>query len=129
MFTPSRLGEKPKKAAEGKGAVLGLFRQVGGTLSRKSTHNYYTNDELPSCAQGLGVCRVCGAYEGGLATDCPGYHLSSREQQRIYAGTLDFKDGRWVVQRVKGQIIRINSLLALPDVPLNACDPWREVVT
>ena len=95
-------------------------------MPRKSTHNYYTDDELPPCAQGLGVCRVCDAYEGSLATDCPGYALSEREQQRIYAGTLDFMDGRWVVRRVKGQIIRISAHRALPGVPLNACDPWSE---
>lgn len=42
----------------------------------------------------LGVCSVCGAYEGSLTTDCPGETVSFDKQQEIYTTNLDFTDAR-----------------------------------
>ena len=44
----------------------------------------------------LGVCKGCGQYEGGLATECPGVRISEEQAQAIYAGKIDFKDGKWI---------------------------------
>lgn len=44
---------------------------------------------------GLAVCKVCDCFEGGLATECPGTHVSTDQQDRIYKGEVDFVDGQW----------------------------------
>lgn len=41
----------------------------------------------------LGICRGCGAYEGGLATECPSVKISDEQINAIYAGRLDFVGG------------------------------------
>ena len=94
--------------------------------AKKRSHKYLSDDDLPACAQGLAVCEVCGGWEGSLPSDCPGFPLSAKEQQRIYAGTLDYREGRWYTPRIKGQIIRIAVFLPMPALPLNSCDPWTD---
>lgn len=48
-----------------------------------------------SCAHcTLSVCSVCGAYEGGLTTDCPGTAVDYDKQQEVYETNLDFTDER-----------------------------------
>lgn len=42
----------------------------------------------------LGVCSVCGAYEGSLTTDCPGAKVDFDKQQEVYQTSLDFTDDR-----------------------------------
>jgi hypothetical protein len=53
------------------------------------------------CDGGLSVCVTCGAYEGGLATECPGpqtvdFKLGIYVDALVYAGMIDFRDGWWV---------------------------------
>lgn len=48
------------------------------------------------CEGGLGSCTVCKCAEGTLPSECPGAPVSSSDQDRIYAGNLDFRDGEWV---------------------------------
>lgn len=47
------------------------------------------------CDGGLSVCTVCRCAEGSLPTECPGTPVSSDTQDRIMAGTIDFKNGNW----------------------------------
>lgn len=44
----------------------------------------------------LFICSVCGGAEGSLATECPDAQITTGQQDEIYAGTLDFKNGEWV---------------------------------
>lgn len=48
------------------------------------------------CDGGLFVCRVCGSFEGATTTQCPKRGLTKDETDRVYAGTLDYRDGRWI---------------------------------
>lgn len=38
----------------------------------------------------LSVCAVCGAYEGGLTTHCPGERVDYNTTQAVYTTNLDF---------------------------------------
>lgn len=38
----------------------------------------------------LAVCAVCGAYEGGLTSDCPGELVSFDRQKEVYETNLDY---------------------------------------
>lgn len=49
----------------------------------------------PVCDGGLSVCTVCGAYEGGLATECPGVHQTADQSDAVYANRLDYYEGGW----------------------------------
>jgi hypothetical protein len=40
------------------------------------------------CDGGLGLCTVCGAFEGQLLPDCPGYGLAPWERDACYHGHL-----------------------------------------
>jgi hypothetical protein len=42
----------------------------------------------------LSVCEVCGAYEGGLTTDCPGTKVDFDKQKEVYETPLDYTDDR-----------------------------------
>jgi len=42
----------------------------------------------------LSVCEVCGAYEGGLTTDCPGVRVDVDRQKEVYETPLDYTDDR-----------------------------------
>jgi hypothetical protein len=61
-------------------------------------HYLYCEDpDCKICDSGLDVCDVCGAYEGGLTTHCPGRTITEEEMDRIYKkGNLDFRNGQWV---------------------------------
>jgi hypothetical protein len=40
------------------------------------------------------MCGVCGAYEGGLTTDCPGAKIAFDKQREVYETCLDYTDAR-----------------------------------
>jgi hypothetical protein len=42
------------------------------------------------------MCRVCGAVEDELPTDCPGYRINEYQLQDVATGAADFRDGRWI---------------------------------
>lgn len=42
----------------------------------------------------LAVCDVCGAYEGGLTTDCPGVRVDFDKQEEVYTTDLDYTDDK-----------------------------------
>jgi hypothetical protein len=49
------------------------------------------------CDGGLFACTVCNGVEGSLATDCPGVKMTEDQSNAVYAGTLDYREGRgWV---------------------------------
>lgn len=52
---------------------------------------------------GLAVCKVCRCFEGSLATECPGDPVSADQQDRIYAGEVDFTGGTWVAVAAHSQ--------------------------
>jgi hypothetical protein len=45
---------------------------------------------------GLAVCKICGCFEGSLASECPGAQVPADQQDRIYSGEVDFVDSQWV---------------------------------
>ena len=69
-------------------------------------HVYYTADDISDTDSwgqsnivdgGLGVCKVCGGMEGSLTTDCPGERIPYEKDQEVYAGKIDYREGRgWV---------------------------------
>lgn len=59
-------------------------RKTGGPLSKHCTCEH--------CC--LAVCLTCGAYEGGLTTDCPGAKIDGDKQDEIYETCLDYTDER-----------------------------------
>ncbi|KKN70939.1 hypothetical protein LCGC14_0425410 [marine sediment metagenome] len=66
------------------------------------------------CAGGLGLCTVCGGFEGTLTTDCCGQKLTSKEEAQIYEhGVLDFKDGEWIRARNETSNRRIKNVSRL----------------
>lgn len=46
------------------------------------------------CEGGLGACTVCHGLEGALPTDCPGERMGEEREARVYAGEVDYRDGR-----------------------------------
>jgi hypothetical protein len=50
----------------------------------------------PYCIGGLGYCIVCGAAEGELTIDCPGYKVTLSVKEQTYKGKHDFINGRWI---------------------------------
>jgi hypothetical protein len=59
-------------------------RRTGGPLS-----------EMCECEHcNLSVCSVCGAYEGGLTTDCPGSPVDFARQREVHETPLDYTDRR-----------------------------------
>lgn len=59
-------------------------RKTGGPISKHCTCEHCN----------LSVCRVCGGYEGGLTTDCPGTQINFEKQREIYETSLDYTDAR-----------------------------------
>lgn len=47
------------------------------------------------CEGGLFGCQICLGFEGAMPTECPGRHMTANESDRVYAGDLDFVEGRW----------------------------------
>ena len=66
-------------------------------------HDFYTGKETGIDVTtydmvvngGLSVCKVCGNFEGGLSTDCPGVNAVSKADD-IYAKKIDFINGQWI---------------------------------
>ncbi len=57
------------------------------------------DDEMSYCAfcdGGLGSCTMCKGAEGSLPRECPRQEISTADQDLIYKGTLDFRDGQWI---------------------------------
>lgn len=49
------------------------------------------------CDGGLFLCTVCKGFEGTLPTDCPGVKMTEGQSDAVYAGMLDYREGRgWV---------------------------------
>lgn len=44
----------------------------------------------------LFYCVNCRGAEADLPTECPGYPMTEDQRQRIMAGWIDFKGGKWV---------------------------------
>lgn len=59
-------------------------RRSGGPVSEHCTCEHCT----------LSMCEVCGAYEGGLTTDCPGTQVDFDRQREVYETPLDYTDER-----------------------------------
>lgn len=59
-------------------------RRSGGPISRGCTCEHCN----------LSICEVCGAYEGGLTTDCPGTQIDFNRQREVYETCLDYTDDR-----------------------------------
>lgn len=59
-------------------------RLSGGPISRGCTCEHCN----------LAVCAVCGAYEGGLTTDCPGTRINFDRQREVYETCLDYTADR-----------------------------------
>lgn len=63
-------------------------------------HIYHDGCDDPDCNGGcplctLSVCKICGAYEGGLTTHCPGIGASTDDQEEVYHNKKDFRAGKW----------------------------------
>lgn len=43
----------------------------------------------------LFICAICRGAEGSLPTDCPKRAMSETEKDKIYLGTLDYRNGEW----------------------------------
>ena len=48
------------------------------------------------CDGGLALCDVCRSLEGALTSECAGRYLSQDEENAVYAGILDYRDGMWI---------------------------------
>lgn len=46
------------------------------------------------CGGGLADCVVCHGAEGSLTTDCPGEPIPQETLDRVYAGAVDYREGR-----------------------------------
>lgn len=78
--------------------------------------------------EGLSWCPRCGGAEGSLPTECPGQRMHHLEEQRVYAGHLDYRAGRWELTGRKGMVIRITGAFreGLRDGVDPWIDPWAE---
>lgn len=56
--------------------------------------NLKTHDTCSCQHCTLAVCRVCGAYEGGLTQDCPGVKISGDVAALVHENGLDYTDSR-----------------------------------
>ena len=48
------------------------------------------------CRGGLALCAMCGVLEGALTSECSGQRLTSEQEEAVYAGTLDYRQGVWM---------------------------------
>lgn len=48
------------------------------------------------CDGGLFACEVCGSFEGATTTFCPGRPMTKDEEDAVYSGDLDYRDGQWI---------------------------------
>lgn len=47
------------------------------------------------CQGGLTVCSRCGSFEGATTTHCPGEEMYQGYGEAVYAGHVDYRDGKW----------------------------------
>ena len=65
------------------------------------------------CDGGLSSCIVCDGAEGSLPSECPGKVMSCKEQELIFDGDLDFRDGKWIkTEGEENKWIKINKKIA-----------------
>lgn len=99
-------------------------------------HTYVRLERFEGCS----YCGVCEGFEGSLTTECPGEKVTARVSERVYAGALDFVDGRWVQHEVRGLVIRMpheyhygawrwdgrreGHELEMDSIPLSAVERW-----
>ena len=57
-----------------------------------------TGSSCMFCDGGLFGCSVCSSFEGATTTDCPGEKMTAEQNDEVYAGNLDFKDGKWIAE-------------------------------
>jgi hypothetical protein len=60
------------------------------------THTNCHRTHCEVCDGGLSICTVCGLIEGSLTTDCPEKDSWLQYGDAVYAGEVDFRDGKWV---------------------------------
>jgi hypothetical protein len=48
------------------------------------------------CCGGLFACTICESFEGATTTHCPKVRIPSDTYADVYAGRVDYRDGRWV---------------------------------
>lgn len=49
------------------------------------------------CEGGLQSCTVCKGGEGTLTSECCGEVMPKGYQDKVYAGEVDFRQGKWVI--------------------------------
>lgn len=86
-----------------------------------TAHTWYTcpkpceRNSCPFCDGGLGSCTVCRCAEGTLPSECPGAAVSMEDQERIYAGALDYRAGAWVEKPSGGASSHYDGRPGLPE--------------
>lgn len=90
-------------------------RKTGGPISKHCSCEH--------CA--LAVCSVCGAYEGGLTTDCPGKTVSFDRQQEVGETNLDYTDDRGWYQGEPPKAPRFENTELPPTLP--RIDPRTQI--
>ena len=53
-------------------------------------HEFYERDDE------LLHCKRCGGAEGSLPTECPGEKMTEEQEQQVYDGDTDYRNGIWV---------------------------------
>ena len=66
-------------------------------------HNWHECEEENCfvCEGGLGLCTVCNGAESSLTTHCCGHGLNTLALDNISKGSLNFKDGKWIINAVQ----------------------------
>lgn len=64
------------------------------------SHKDHANEEESQicrlvCRGGIAVCKVCFGTDGSLPTDCPGIPMTREQEEGVWMGPLDFRDGQW----------------------------------
>lgn len=59
------------------------------------SHSFYEERHCFICDGGLAFCKVCNGAEGSLPTECPGVEMTTEQQNKVYKGEIDFRQGRW----------------------------------
>lgn len=80
--------------------------KLGETLGLPDDHVYITSETCECspdreghcmvCDGGLSLCKVCGALEGALPTQCPKKQMTYEELNDVHRGLLDFRRGNWL---------------------------------
>lgn len=61
----------------------------------RASHNCPASMFCMICDGGLFLCGVCGGAEGSLPSECPGERMTTAQEEAVYAGRLDFRQGAW----------------------------------